>query len=275
MLDHANDVPRGEVLRADICIVGAGPAGISIARELAGTKHSVVLLESGTFEFDQATQDLYDGSVSGLPYKLDQSRLRFFGGTTNHWAGECRPLEHFDFERRDWVPESGWPFDRSELEDYFPRVHKMFGLGPYQYDTAYWTRRRPEFKPLIESELLTTAIFQGGPGHGFGTLFRDDMVKPKNIRLVLEANVVNIRLDGKRAAGVDVRTLAGNTFTVDAPVIVLAVGGIDNARLLLASRTQRPAGLGNDRDLVGRYFMEHAQLFAGQLILSDRAVDPQ
>ena len=275
MQDNANNVTRDEALRADVCIVGGGAAGITIARELAGTKHSVILLESGTFEFDQATQDLYSGTVSGLPYAaLDETRVRFFGGSTNHWAGESRPLETFDFQKREWVPESGWPFDRSELEPYFPRAHKMCGLGPYRYDSFWWTTRRPQIKTLMDTSTVRTAIFQGGPGSSLGETHRDEVVQPRNIRLLLEANVVNVRLDGRRVAGVDVKTLAGNSFTVDAPVVVLAMGGIENVRMLLASRTQRPAGLGNDRDLVGRYFMDHPLLFAGQVMLSDRAPDP-
>jgi choline dehydrogenase-like flavoprotein len=274
MLDHANKVPRGEAIRADVCIVGAGGAGITIARELANTKHSVVLLESGAIEFDQATEDLYQGTVSGLPYDLTKSRLRFFGGSTNHWAGQSRPLDRADFESRDWVPNSGWPFARTALDRYYPKAHKMCDLGPFRYDAQFWTERNPKVQPLLETDTVRTDIFQIGPGTLFGTKYKKDVVRPRNIRVILEANVVNVRIDGARAAGVDVKTLGGNDFTVDAPVIVIASGGIENARILLASRTQRPAGLGNDHDLVGRYFMDHSLLIVGKLILSDRAPDP-
>ena len=274
MLDNANKVPRGETVHADVCIVGAGAAGITVARELAGTKHSVVLLESGPIEFDQAAQDLYAGSVSGLPYDLVKSRLRYFGGATNHWAGQSRPLDRADFEARDWVPASGWPFGRSALDDHLRKAQKMCDLGPFRYDAEYWVQRNPKVEPLLDTDAVRTAIFQIGPGTLFGAKFKDDVVKARNVRVIVEANVVNVRVDGSRAAGVDVLTLAGNAFTVDSPVLILAAGGIENARILLASRSQRPNGLGNDRDLVGRYFMDHSLLTVGKVILSDRAPDP-
>ena len=117
----------------DVCIVGAGAAGITLALELArqgGVR--VCLLESGDFEFDAQTQALYKGEVVGHPYyDLDILRLRFFGGTTNHWAGACRPLDPVDFERRDGVPESGWPFGSEELNPYYARAHQIVGLGPF------------------------------------------------------------------------------------------------------------------------------------------------
>jgi choline dehydrogenase-like flavoprotein len=100
-------VPDGSQVEADVCIVGAGAAGITIAREL-GTASLLrtVVLESGRFAADPATQSLYAGKVEGRQYfPLDSGRTRQFGGTTNEWGGECRPLDALDFERRDWVPE--------------------------------------------------------------------------------------------------------------------------------------------------------------------------
>ncbi|MEX0665646.1 MAG: GMC family oxidoreductase [Acidimicrobiia bacterium] len=274
MLERANDLTRGSTLRADVCIVGAGAAGITLARELAGGRHSVVVLESGAFDFSEATQDLYAGTNSGLPYDVFGSRLRFFGGSTNHWAGQCRPFDQADFEERAWVPNSGWPFGRKELLPYYERAQDMCDLGPFEYDAEFWLDRMKDVDALLDTNTVRTALYQIGPATHFGTKYRKSVVDAKNVNLVLGANVVNVRVDGKRVAGVDVKTLEGNDFLVDAKLVVLALGGIENARLMLASRAQRPAGLGNEHDLVGRYFMDHSLVAFGRLLLSEAAPVP-
>jgi choline dehydrogenase-like flavoprotein len=274
MEDDANNVPRDTTLRARVCIVGAGAHGITLARELAKTSHSVIVLESGGFDFSKPTQQLYEGTNTGLEYNLGASRLRYFGGSTNHWAGQSRPLDPEDFEARHWVPNSGWPFTRAEVEPYYERAQVMCDLGPFNYDVDFWLGRMKGVRVLVNNDTIRTALFQIGPGTHFGMKYRRDIVKAGNIKLLLNANVVNVRVDGKRVAGVDVKTLNGNQFQVDADIVVLGLGGIENARLLLASRTQQPAGLGNDHDLVGRYFMDHALVSVGRLVLSDRAPDP-
>ena len=133
MLIEGKDIEPGAVLDGDVCIVGAGAAGIAIARELVGRKLSVCLLESGGLEADSDTQNLYRGVAKGLAgadYLLS-SRLRFFGGTTNHWNGWCRPLDPIDFENRAWVPHSGWPLTRRDLDPYYSRANALCQIGPF------------------------------------------------------------------------------------------------------------------------------------------------
>jgi len=275
MFDDADDVPTGATIRGDVCIVGAGAAGITIARSLAGTRHRVVVLESGGLDFEAPVQRLARGIVSGLHYDLESSRLRYFGGSTNHWAGMSRPLDPEDFEVRDWVPFSGWPFRRTELEPYYERAQPICDLGPPRYDLEWWLGRLPGVQPLVHNDTMRTALFQIGPGTRFGEKYRSELRRATNVRVILHANAANVRSDEARVHGVDVATLAGNRFTVDADVVVLALGGLENPRLLLASRDTNPAGLGNDRDLVGRFFMDHPQVHLGRLVLADRAPDPE
>ena len=110
----ARTFPPGTVLTPDIAIVGGGPAGISLALALAASRLNILLLESGSANLDPNVQALYTGSQSGDDYApLDAGRLRTLGGGTNHWGGWSRPLDTIDFEKRDWVPHSGWPFARS------------------------------------------------------------------------------------------------------------------------------------------------------------------
>ena len=126
------------VLETDICIVGAGPAGISMARRFIGTGMRVMLVESGDLEFDGATQALYAGESVGLPYfGLEGSRLRYFGGSSNHWDNWCGEFNPIDYRERAWVPNSGWPFGPAELAPYYDHARPICGLGPRRIKRGY------------------------------------------------------------------------------------------------------------------------------------------
>jgi choline dehydrogenase-like flavoprotein len=116
-------IPDDASIECDLCIVGGGAAGISMAREFADGPLRVILLESGGLEYDEATQELYDGRIAGNPIaELEVGRLRYFGGSSNHWHGYCRPFDPIDFEPRPWIPHSGWPFGPDELTPFYQRA---------------------------------------------------------------------------------------------------------------------------------------------------------
>lgn len=270
MLIDARNIPEGTRVESDICIIGAGAAGITLAREFSDTQYNVCLLESGGLDYDKDTQDLYKGENIGFPYyELDALRLRYFGGTTNHWAGACRPLDEIDFAKRSWVPDSGWPFDKSHLDPFYKRAHSVIQLGPYDYNLDSWVSKEKPKLPFNEN-LLTTAMFRGKPLR-FGQVYRDEIENAPNIQTYLFANVTNIasNSDGNTIDRLEVATLAGNNFSVTAKIIILATGGIENPRMLLASNDVHKNGLGNQFDLVGRYFMEHLSAPAAALFPSD------
>lgn len=272
MFIDARTLPDGHRITSDICVVGAGAAGITLALELADTRHQVALLESGGLELDDETQQLYAGEVAGFPYyDLDAIRLRYFGGTTNHWTGASRPLEPVDFESRPWVPSSGWPFGREELEPYYARAHPVCGLGPYSYDVSLLENRENPRLPLQRDE-FETAIFQvSSPPTRFGEAYRSEIRRSRNVQAYLFANVVEIIAPsgGGQVEELRVTCLGGKKLVARARVYVLATGAVENARLLLASNRDRPAGVGNESDLVGRYFMEHVHIPAGVFLPSD------
>jgi choline dehydrogenase-like flavoprotein len=259
MFTDARTIPAGTTLTADVCTVGAGAAGISIARELAHSPLDVCLLESGGLEYDLDTQQLYRGRSVGFPYfPLEIARLRFFGGTTNHWGGASRPLDDSDFEARDWVPHSGWPFRREALDPYYRRAHGVLELGPYAYDAGSWTT--DERRPLrFEGESLRSAVLQQSPPTRLGQVYREELRRARNIRTCLNANLLEIETapTGGPVTRLRVASLERNEFYVEARAYVLATGGIENPRLLLLSRRADPAGLGNEHDLVGRFCMDH------------------
>ena len=262
----ARSVPEGTLLRPDLAIVGGGPAGISLALALANTPLHIVLLESGGMNFDAKTQALYGGSVVAAPFPtLDASRLRFLGGSTNHWGGWCRPLDEIDFEERSWLPHSGWPFRRKAIEHYFARAQSLCEAGPWLYDEAG--------KALL-SVGPVLALGQGGvvtrwfqfsktrdgvlPTH-FGERYADDLKRVRNLSTYLHANVTRLGLDASARTidELDVATLSGRKFKVKPKIAVLAMGAIETARLMLASNNVMASGVGNANDLVGRYFADH------------------
>jgi choline dehydrogenase-like flavoprotein len=270
VIGDGRKIESGTVLETDVCIVGAGPAGIVIALELAKTSLKVCLLESGGFDPELATQSLYKGTLTGQPYfDLDGCRFRLFGGSTNRWGGWCRPLEPIDFERRDWVERSGWPFGAEELAPFYQRCAPLFDLHTDRFDLAFWRGVAPE--PELKPEEFGNQVFQYSPETNFGVKFRAPIAAAPGITTLLHANALEIDLatDGNTVSRVRAGSLEGNQFEVKARAFVLAVGGIENPRLLLASQKSRPAGLGNERDWVGRCFMEHPHVPLGHLIPSN------
>jgi choline dehydrogenase-like flavoprotein len=274
MLIDSRTLPEGHLVDTEVCIVGAGAAGITLARELAGSKFRVCLLESGGLDFDRETQSLNEGELTGQSYfPLEMTRIRYFGGTTNVWSGVCEPLDEIDFEERDWIPYSGWPFTKSNLDPFYMRAHSICQLGPYAYDAVSWSDSDRTAALPFEAGRVTSKVFQFSPPIRFGKTYREDMTEADNITVYLNANAVEIETD--EAAGtvtrLSVATLEGNRFDVSARILILALGGIETPRLLLLSNRVQAAGLGNQSDLVGRFYMEHPHLESGAILLSDPA----
>src|SRR5436190_24214069 len=145
----ARQLDNGSVIEGDICIIGAGAAGISIALDWENTPYKVILLEGGGFEYDDKVQELYNGKITGLPYyPMKASRLHYFGGSSGHWGGFCAPYDEMDFEKRDWVNNSGWPIKLEDITPYYPKVHPILDLGAYEWDAEYWHKQNPLLKPL-------------------------------------------------------------------------------------------------------------------------------
>ena len=262
----ARSLPRGTLLTPDLAIIGGGPAGISLALAMADSGRNILLLEAGALTFEASTQKLYEGTETGVPYTaLDGGRLRFLGGSTNHWGGWSRPLDKIDFEKRDGMAHSGWPFARAEIEPYFARAQALVEAGPWVYDAA--DEAASDSGPVLRlgpggvyTSWFQFSKTQGGilPTH-FGERYQNDLKRAARVTSLLNANVTGIRLtaDANQVDHLDVATLSGNRLTVKPRYTVLAAGAIENARLLLASNEVMAAGVGNGNDLVGRFFADH------------------
>lgn len=265
------NVPDNTDLRADIAIIGAGAAGITIAKALNNSGLSVLLIESGGFEYDQQVQELNTAENVGLPYAdLTYNRLRFFGGTTNHWGGWCRPLDEVDFEVRSGIPFSGWPFERAHLEPYYLKAQSIVEAGPFAYDDQERLREYVGDVVALKGTNLTLGFVQYSPPTRFGWRYREELQKSKNVKVILNTTVLGLDADeaGTSLEKLSLGCLGGKRHTAQARMYVLATGGIENPRLMLNSTARNPEGVGNQHGLVGRFFMEHPHLAPARLLLT-------
>ncbi len=161
----ARTLPNGSIIEGDLCIIGAGAAGISMALEWILSGKRVILLEGGGFDVEAQMQALYHGESLDRPYyPLRSATLHYFGGTTGHWAGFCSPFDRIDFEQRDWVPHSGWPFNRAHLDPFYARANRVLELGPYEYDAAYWESQDAEVRRLpLDGKTFFPKMWQFSP----------------------------------------------------------------------------------------------------------------
>ncbi|MGF1600596.1 MAG: GMC oxidoreductase [Thermosynechococcaceae cyanobacterium] len=268
----ARQLPDQTSLSTDICIVGAGAVGIAIAMQLKNTSHQVSLIESGDLSLDDATQSLYDFENVGYPIReTSPSRLRYFGGTTNIWTGRCLPLDSIDFTTRDWVANSGWPIDHATLTPYYERAAPLFRLPHYQQINAdFWSQKSPyrdEQQVFSSPKLSPVVSLRGRTSLNFRTAYLQDLKQAANIQIYVNANVTEIDAAENLATvhRLQLVCLNGVQFTIKAKAYILACGGLENARILLLSRHQNAAGLGNQHDVVGRYYMDHPKVEHGTL----------
>jgi choline dehydrogenase-like flavoprotein len=252
----------------DICIIGAGPAGITLALELEATGWRVGLLEAGGLKYEAETQRLLEGDVVGQRYPpLRDTRVSALGGSTTVWAGWCRPLEPLDFEPRDWSGAGAWPFGLDHLRPYYVRAHELCGLAAFDYDPEHWAGILGSDRILVQDPSFSNEIFQVQI-QDFGRRYRERLERSKNIDLVLHAPVSRIVMNGPTCTGVEIRTLHGQDLTIRAHRLVLAAGGVENPRILLLSAVEPAGAPGNAGGLVGRYFADHAYVDPGILVLN-------
>jgi choline dehydrogenase-like flavoprotein len=251
----------------DVCIVGGGAAGITLALELADRGRRVCLLEAGGESYAPVAQGYLEGDVAGDRYPpLRSTRMSVLGGSTQVWAGWCRPLEPADFEPRPDLDGPGWPFTRDALLPYYERAHAVCGLAEFEYDPALWADRLG-LEPLLGDGELSHAMFHVRALQ-FGVAQRARLAAAPGLDVFLHAPVTGLEVDaGGAVQGVRVRPEDGGQAVVRAGDYVVAAGGIENARLLLISAPDPARAPGNQHDLVGRFFTDHPFINPGWLVL--------
>ena len=276
-------MPVHTLLQADVAIIGAGPAGLTIARELS-RKADVLVLDSGGLSYEPGPQVLnaventgepsgerrapegrgYNGSLSWLnDIPAFELRNRMLGGSTHTWVGKCAAFDEMDFALRPWLRLSGWPFERSELMPHLDRAAELLNLGPNVYDAGLHAllRTAPE-KLNLDDRTLRYFFWQfsherqkRGEPMRFANVARS--LALSGTKFLTNANVTEIRAEQRGHHSLSVASPEGNMATVRTKMVVLCCGGVENARLLLASNSMSSAGLGNARGTVGRYLADH------------------
>jgi choline dehydrogenase-like flavoprotein len=260
-----------ENLLCDVCIIGTGPAGMTIARELSDTPLRVTVLESGGADRDERVDALDLIESVGWPRVENQwlVRNRMVGGSSNTWTGRCAPFDAIDMQSRDWVPDSGWPFEIEDMTPYVDRSAKYLGLGLGNgiTDDRIWEiagHPQPDVGPDPDKLLPMFWQFSRDPMNQYDRA-RFGRLAPglgANVNLVTNATVlrINVTESANAVESVEFAAVDGRRWSLPAHTVVLCAGGIENARLLLASNNVAAHGVGNGKDLVGRYLMDHPRI---------------
>ncbi|WP_433272946.1 FAD-dependent oxidoreductase [Pseudonocardia xinjiangensis] len=268
MLTDARGITPGGRVSADVCVIGTGPAGAVVAAELAHRGVDVVVVEGGSQRFGPRQADTYRGETVDPHDPLEAVRQKRLGGTSVVWGGRCSPLDDLDLGPREWLDSAGWPVSGPELEPFYRRAQRHLQAGEYEYSAA--RSGFPLFAPLPSETLDVDSTWRWSPPTSFAGRMRA-LAGAANVRLLVEATVVRLERDPVSGAITEavVAPRPGVEITVVARTYVLAAGGLESARILLASDRQSPAGIGNEYDQVGRHYMTHPVGEVGTVVLSE------
>lgn len=260
-----------EVINCDVCIVGSGAAGMTIACELEGSDIDVVLLDAGGTKYDAELQETLRGEVAegSVHYPPDMYRRRILGGATTIWGGRCVPLSPIDLEHRDYVPYSGWPISWDELERYYPAAQTYCEAGHYAYDVvrALGDAAHATISDFAEVDVEASQIERFSPPTDFGRTYWERIARSGNVRVLLHAKAIRLQEAGRIIAKLEAEGGGTRRLTVHARHYVLAMGGLETPRLLMTSDVTRRGGIGNDGGALGRFYMCHMENTFGLLRL--------
>ncbi|MDB3897597.1 GMC oxidoreductase [Candidatus Pelagibacter sp.] len=266
MFKDLKNFPSNSILRYDICIVGTGPAGLSVAKQLLGTDLKIVILESGGLEPEPEYQELNEGINSGPSYlSLDGSRLRCFGGAGKVWAGHCGPFKSDEFDKKSYVPLSGWPISYDDLKIYYKQAAEMLGISYekfYNKDLLGNTFREKSFNEFKrDNSFLAHEVYQfsNSKNRDFAEKYKTEFETSKNTDIIFHSTATELNLanNSVEVDSVSISDLSGISALVKAKIFVLACGALENPRILLASNKYYKKGIGNNTGFVGSCFMGH------------------
>lgn len=269
MLIESSDVTDDTVAHVRVCIVGAGAAGITLACELDGCGHKVLLLEAGGFRPAAATHDYYAGEANPPHPKSADWRRVMFGGTTSIWGGRCVPFDPIDFEARDYVSNSGWPISYEEVARYYPRSLHYCDAGEFDFTATGSIEHAPPTLAGWASDGVVDhdLIERYSPPTRFGKTYRALLRSSRNVTAILNMRCTRLcKAPGEdRLEGIEVVLQSGRRRVLAADIVVLAMGGIETTRILLAS-DQNGSGFGNRADRLGRFYACHLGGVLGRFV---------
>jgi len=263
MIIGADRVEPNACVTTDVCIIGAGAAGITLALELSRNSIPAVLLTGGQRRERPWDRDLYRG-VTDLSYPhepLEQGRRRAFGGTTIAWGGRCMPLDPIDFQKRPWIPGSGWPIAYADLLPHYTRAIELCEASPFSFNASetFGPGRGPMINGFDGPEVTSSRLERWSPPTNFARRYEPELRKAPLLRVLVGGHALHIQVKATGRSIDYVRAAArpGREFVICARLYVLAAGGLENPRLLFVSNDIHTSGIGNSTGLVGRYYMTH------------------
>lgn len=274
MIVDAASFESSQTLKTDICILGGGVSGIVLARELAPFFGEISLIEAGDTSFSIENQALYEPEILPELYPdPTYSRLRMLGGSSNHWENGTEPFDPIDFEKRDWIDNSGWPIGYSEVSKFYPDAEKYCGVGGEGYDAKTWSETLQMDDLFASTDNIESGIGKDSvPPTRFFEEYQKDLSASKNITIYKNANVSDIDFEPVSSKVTSIVFSSHNLIKhrISANVFIMCFGGIENARMLLEFNLRNDNKLGNENDNVGRYFMDHPTIRAAHLYPFER-----
>lgn len=263
MIIDAKNIESQANLTTDVCIVGSGAAGITLALELAQRNIDATVLTGGRERETSDERDLYRGvAEAAYPHEpLEENRRRVFGGTTVAWGGRCVPLEPIDFSSRSWIPNSGWAIPYTEVLPYFDRAMELCEAGSFAFNAAavFGSDHAAMINDFDDEYITTSNLERWSPPTNFAKRYKAELRRAPRLRVVIGGHAVHAQLtaDGNSVQHIVASAGSGHKFFVTARSYVLAAGGLENPRLLLNSNDVHTSGIGNAAGLVGRFYMSH------------------
>lgn len=246
----------------DCCVIGGGPAGITLALRLAAAGRRVILVEGGGTEHTERSQNLYRCQTSGRNAYVESTRLRMLGGTSNHWAGRCRPFDPSDFSVSPPGQLPGWPIPYAEIKRFLPEAMRILDLPAGDFEGL---------NPPLSGEDFAADRYLLSPPTRFADKYAAAMRETPGLEVFVNCNCVDLVFDGRtrRLVAVAVADYEGRRGKIAAKTFVLAMGAIENARQLLSSASLAESGVVRPDGMVGRCFMEHLNVELGTFVLRE------
>ncbi len=275
MITNTNQFDRDSVLHSSICIIGGGASGVSLALELEKSGLDIILIESGGRKTDLETQQLTEGIVNNdAHYPLNKYHFRKLGGKTTVWGGRCVSFDDIDFESRDFVDHSGWPFLKNELNPYYSRAQKYLMVGEYEYDAkkVFGDSNKSMIEGFQSEYVQTNSLERFSLPVNFGLHYNRVLINSKNIQVILKGNCTHLSVneDGNNIKDITVQSLEGNQIKVKSNLFILASGALDTTKLLLSSNEKHSNGIGNFSGHLGKFYMDHIYGTLGTIKLNPK-----
>lgn len=275
MIEDARKVPNQTRLQTAVCILGSGAVGITIARELLRNGIEVILLPGAGGRESDIDRDRYRGRADppGSHEPLEENRRRVFGGTTTAWGGRCVPFDPIDFCERSWIPNSGWPIRWEDVQPFLAEAVRLCEAGDADFDarSAFPKAPRMMIPAFDDPEVVTWPLEKWSPPTNFAARYGPELIGSNRCRILMHGQGVQLHLaeNKKRLKEVEANTNHNKKFFVRAKIFILACGGLENPRLLLASNQVLSGGIGNQEDQVGRYYQSHQFGVCGHALLHE------